>query len=78
MMTLGCRAGGRRVPWRDIAIAREYKRAGRPVTVLLGRYDIECTMYISRIWREICSLTSRTKALYAVARLVATPTPLFL
>lgn len=34
-------------PAEDIAIAREYKRAGRPVAVLLGRYDIECTMYDS-------------------------------
>lgn len=34
-------------PVEDMAIAREYKRSGHPVAVLLGRHDIECTMYRS-------------------------------
>lgn len=35
----------RTAPVEDMAIAREYKRTGHPIAVLLGRYDIECTMY---------------------------------
>lgn len=35
----------RAAPVEDMAIAREYKRTGHPIAVLLGRYDIECTMY---------------------------------
>lgn len=35
----------RDAPVEDMVIAREYKRMGYPVAVLLGRYDIECTMY---------------------------------
>lgn len=35
----------RDAPVEDMAIAREYKHAGHPIAVLLGRYDIECTMY---------------------------------
>lgn len=34
-------------PVEDMAIARACKRAGHPIAVLLGRYDIECTMYTS-------------------------------
>lgn len=37
----------RDAPVEDMAIAREYKHTGHPVAVLLGRYDIECTMYTS-------------------------------
>lgn len=35
----------RAAPVEDMAIARHYKRNGYSVSVLLGRYDIECTMY---------------------------------
>lgn len=35
----------RTAPVEDMAIARHYKRSGHSVAVLLGRYDIECTMY---------------------------------
>lgn len=35
----------RAAPVEDMAIARAYKRSGHPVAVLLGRHDIECTMY---------------------------------
>ncbi|WP_418991953.1 glycosyltransferase family 2 protein [Alistipes sp.] len=37
----------RAAPVEDMAIAREYKRCGHPVAVLLGCGDVECTMYTS-------------------------------
>lgn len=37
----------RTAPVEDMAIARYYKRSGHSVGVLLGRGDIECTMYAS-------------------------------
>lgn len=35
----------RAAPVEDMEIARDYKKNGHPIAVLLGRHDIECTMY---------------------------------